>query len=330
MERRHLTISLPVQPTPQPRGRVHRLTVAPRGYAPVNALVGVPDDPAGLTLHFVGFNTAMGPWEAAKCAIWAALTQTTVVMCELPGFTRYGYHLPTRVRQDLMGGDPSSWAAATLACLKAATEVAHVPSDGWADVLAYSAGCSLAVAALPAIKAATTVRNLILVEPVSVQNRTIGRLSLHNTIDLVRVLQTVPRNLPSSWVRQAGLRQFQEPRLRFSPADFLALISMLSGDDTGVRLKTLDLPTTHIVRGGQSDLCPETSFAGLDAGLASREVPGATVTITGLGHQLWHALPAVDALARMLYGPQALSAASAREVVVGGRAESGVGVVDEA
>jgi len=304
MERLHRTIAELDESVPQPHGRVHRLTVAPRGHAPVNALIAVPEDPIGLTLHFVGFNTAMGPWEAAKAAIWADISRTILVTCEFPGFTRFGYHLPPKVRHELLVGDPTSWAAATLASLRAAAAAADVPTYDRVDVLAFSAGCSLAVAALPAINATTEVARLILVEPVAIENRTLTRLSVHNAVDLARILLTVPRNLPSSWVRQAGLREFQEPHLRFSPADFLALISLLSGDDTAERLRHADLPTTHLVRGQLSDLCPAGGFADLAADLESRNVPGQTITVRGLGHQLWHALPTVDALARALVAPQ--------------------------
>lgn len=275
--------------------------MAPRGYDPVDALVGTPENPQGLTLHFVGFNTNIGPWEATKCAVWASITQTVVVMCELPGFSRYGHQLPTRIRHDLLEGDPSSWASATLACLKEAAGQAGIPAPEEIGVLAYSTGCSLAAAALPAIQAGYGVSSLTLVEPVSLSNRTLGRLTIHNITDLVRLLKTVPRNYPSSWVRQASLRQLREPSLRFSFPDFLALITMLAGDDTRQRLDVLDLPVTNLARGAQSKLCVESEFIRLDARLAARDIPGTTCTIADLGHQCWHCLPAVDALARAVH-----------------------------
>jgi len=300
--RRHDTITLPRHPvTPQPRGRVRRITVVPRGYAPVDALIGVPEDPQGLTLHFVGFNAGMGPWEAAKCALWASLSRTIVVMCELPGFSRYGNPLPRRIREDLLDGDPSSWASATLAGLKAAVQAARVPVPDRIDILAYSTGCSLAVAALPAIQASYPISSLTLVEPVSLTSRTIGRLAIHNFTDLVRLLTTVPRNYPSSWVRQASLREIREPRPHFTLPDFLALVTLLSTDDTGIRLDSMDLPITHLARGSLSKLCPQSQFSLLDTRLASRQIPGTTAIIADLGHQCWHCLPALDALARTLH-----------------------------
>ena len=261
-------------------------------------MVATPEQSRGVTLHFVGFNIAMGPWEAAKCALWAWLTRTTVVMCELPGFSRFGRYLPARVRHDLMEADPASWASATLSCLRAAAEKAGVPEPRRVEVLGYSTGCALAAAALPAIQASYEVGSLTLIEPVSIADRTLGRLTVHNTADLVRMLKTVPPNIPASWVRRAGLHQFREPRLRFSPADFLALLCLLASDDTRVRLGSLDLPTTHLVRGSASRLCPRPAFASLDADLTARGVGGQTCTVTGLGHQLWHCLPAIDSLAR--------------------------------
>ena len=297
--RSHVTIALPGFPvTPQPRGRVRRFAVYPRGYAPVDALIGVPEEPSGLTLQFVGFNASLGPWEAAKLALWASLSHTVVVTCELPGFSRYGHPLPRRVRSDLLDGDPTSWAVATLACLKAAAVAGGLAAPETINVVGFSMGCSLAVAALPAISAVYDLGSLTLVEPVSLTSRTFGRLAINNMADLMRLLQTVPKNYPSSWVRQASLRQLREPRLRFTAADFLASVTMLASDDTGVRMDSIDLPTTNLARGSQSKLCPAPQFAALDARLTAREVPGITASVDDLGHDCWHCLPALDELAR--------------------------------
>ena len=295
-------ITLPSRPvTEQPRGRVRRITVAPRGYPPVDALVAVPENSKGLTIYFIGFNQAMGSWEAAKCAQWAALSGTIVVACELPGFSRYGLPLSTQVRQDLLNGDPSSWGLTTWTYLKAAVEVSEIKVPDSIEILAFSTGCSLAVSVLPAIQASYEVSTLTLIEPVTLTTRTMGRLAIHNAADWVRLLKTVPKNYPTSWVRKASLRQFWEPRLRFTPPDFLASVTMLAGDDTEWRVATLDLPKTHLVRASLSKLCPKQQFLDLDAHLEARDIPGITCTITGFGHQWWHCLPAVDALGRVLY-----------------------------
>ena len=299
--RRLETITLPARPvTEQPRGRVRRITVAPLGHPPVDALVARPDDPVGLTLHFIGFNQAMGPWEAAKYAMWAAISRTIVVACELPGFSRYGQPLSTQIRQDLLDGDPMSWGMSTLAYLNAAIETADLATPDEVSVLGFSTGCSLAVAALPAIQASYNVTTLTLVEPLTLAPRTIGRLALHNATDLLRLLKTVPHNYPSSWVRQAGYRQFKEPSIRYIFPDFLASVTMLAGNDTRVRLEEVSLPVTHLAHGSQSKLCVKSQFASLNSMLAEKQIPGTTCTITGLGHQFWHCLPAVDALARTL------------------------------
>ena len=297
--RRHVDIALPGFPvTPQPRGRVRRFAVYPRGYAPVDALIGVPEEPRGLTLQFVGFNASLGPWEAAKLALWASLSHTVIVTCELPGFSRYGHPLPRRVRADLLDGDPTSWAVATVACLRAAAQAGGLAAPKTINVVGFSMGCSLAVAALPAIEAVYKLDSLTLVEPVSLTSRTFGRLAINNMADLMRLLQTVPKNYPSSWVRQASLRQLREPRLRFTAADFLASVTMLASDDTGVRMDSIDLPVTNLARGSSSKLCPASQFAALDSRLTARGVPGTTAAIDDLGHDCWHCLPALDELAR--------------------------------
>jgi len=296
--RRHVTLDVPgYSLTPQPRGRVRRIAVYPRGYAPVDALIGVPEAPEGLTLQFVGFNASLGPWEAAKLALWASISHRIIVTCELPGFSRYGHPLPRRVRSDLLDGDPTSWAVATLACLRAACQAGGITGDE-VDVLGFSMGCSLAAAALPTIQAVLDVSSLTLVEPISLTSRTFGRLAINNMADLMRLLKTVPRNYPSSWVRQASLRQFREPSLRFTIADFLASVTMLASDDTGIRLDSMHLPVTNLAHGSRSKLCPAPQFAALDSRLTARGVPGTTATIEDLGHDCWHCLPALDALAR--------------------------------
>ena len=300
---RHLeTITVPLlSQTEQPRGRVRRITVAPLGHPPLDALVAFPENPRGLTFHFIGFNESMGPWNAAKLAMWAAHSGTIVVACELPGFSRYGQPLSTGIRQDLLTGDPSSWGISTLAYLNAAIEVADIDTPESVNVLAFSTGCSLATAVLPVIQASYKVSSLTLVEPVTLAVRTIGRLAIHNATDLVRLLKTVPPNYPSSWVRQAQIRQLKDPAIHYIFPDFLASVTMLSGDDTGVRMEGLTLPMTHLVRGSKSKLCPANQFAYLNSRLAARKIPGTTVQVTGLGHQFWHCLPALDELARILF-----------------------------
>ncbi|MDR0849176.1 MAG: hypothetical protein LBN10_09110 [Propionibacteriaceae bacterium] len=300
--RQRLTISLPARPViDQPRGRVRRITVEPPGQDRLDALVGIPDEPQGLTFYFVGFNQSMGPWEAAKCALWAAYSHTTVVSCELPGFSRYGKGLPRHIRRDLMADDPSSWASLTWTYLRSAAAAAKVPIPDQTSVLGFSTGCSLAAAALPAIQAACSVSTLTLVEPVALGQRFIGRLAVHNVIDFLRIIGTAPRNRPSPWVWRALHHQTRAPGVRYSPADFLALITLLSGDDTQARLSAADLPLTNLARGTRSKLCPGAGFTELDTRLASRNIAGTTCMIAGFGHQLWHCMPAIDALARTLF-----------------------------
>jgi hypothetical protein len=300
--RQRLMIALPAHPViDQPRGHVRRITVEPHGRTRLDALVGTPSDSQGLTFYIVGFNQSMGPWEAAKCALCAAYSRTTVIACELPGFSRYGLELPSLIRHDLMQGNPSSWAEWTWKYLQSTAEAAKVPDTNQVGILAFSTGCSLAMAALPAIWSAYSVSSLTLVEPVALARRTLSRLVVHNVIDLLRMVNTVPSNYPSSWIRQVIRRQLWEPNVRYSPADFLALITMLASDDTQRRLTADDLPLINLARGAKSKLCPGQPFADIDATLEHHNVPGTTGTIAGFGHQLWHSLPAIEALARTFH-----------------------------
>ena len=280
-----------------------RFTVAPRGCPPVDAMVGIPRGSSAttkLTLHFVGFNANMGPWEATKCALWAAATRSIVVMCELPGFSCHRDPLPTDIRHDLLKRDPSSWASLTLSYLISAAEKAEVPPPDEIAVLAYSTGCSLAAACLPQIQRAYPVTSLTLVEPVSLVDRSLVHLAVNNVTDLLRIVRTVPFNAANPWARLAVSRQMREPSVHFSLPDFWALITMLASDDTRVRLDEIDLPTTNLARGDMSKLCVGSEFTRLDERLGVRGISGTTARIAGLGHQFWHCVPAVDAFVRAL------------------------------
>jgi len=297
---RNITLD-PRSVTEQPRGRVQRLTVVPRGLAPVDALIARPEKPERLIFHFIGFNQAMGPWEAAKLAMWASISSATIVTCELPGFSRYGQPLSTKVRQDLLDGDPQSWGALTWSYLQAAVRAGEIDTFDSVEVSGVSTGCSLATAVLPTIQSSHDVIALTLMEPITLAIRTIGRLAIHNAFDWVRLMQNAPRNYPSTWARQASYRQWREPNLRYIFPDFLASVTMLAGDDTGVRLDELTLPTTHLARGGLSKLCAAEEFSRLNEKLAAKKIQGTTTTISGLGHQFWQCLPGIDALARLIY-----------------------------
>jgi alpha-beta hydrolase superfamily lysophospholipase len=299
---RHRTaITFPHTALARPRGVVRRFTVAPPGVPELDALACVVGDGSAQTWHFVGFNTVLGPWEAAKCALWATRTATSVVMCELPGLTRRGDPLPAPVRRDLLDADPTSWALLTADYLAAAARAAGLAEPAGLDILGFSTGCALAAAALPALRATHPVTSLTLVEPVSLTSRPLGRLAADNIVDALRVVRTVPGNLSNQWVRRTALRQVGEHGVTIAGADFAALSVMLASDHTARRLAQIDLPVTHLVRGAQSRLSRSADFEALDARLEERGVPGTTGVVTGLGHQLWHSLPAVDAVVRALH-----------------------------
>ena len=46
-----------------------------------------------------------------------------------------------------------------------------------------------------------------------------------------------------------------------------------------------------------------SAFDKLDRRLAEQGVPGPTITVTGLGHQLWHSFPMVVQLTKAMLGP---------------------------
>ena len=53
----------------------------------------------------------------------------------------------------------------------------------------------------------------------------------------------------------------------------------------------MQLARCALARGSKSSLCRLSDFERLDALLAGRGVGGPTITVQGLGHQLWHSFP---------------------------------------
>ncbi|MDR2974437.1 MAG: hypothetical protein LBV00_06955 [Propionibacteriaceae bacterium] len=344
-----------------PLARTERITVRVAGLAPIDALIARPEHPVGVTVHFVGFGIPMSDWERAKAALFADASNTIVVMCELPGFTRHGAELPVTIRQDLGQGDPLSLAEATWGCLEHAIRQATSRAggrpasglaahdldqlDGWRfDVMGYSTGCSLAVAVMPTIQTRYRVTRLTLVEPVALLRRSLPHLAVDNVTDLARIVRTIPGNLSDPWARRLLTQRRAGHGIHFSQADFWALVAMLAGDDTRARLDLATRsgagpgrmapatnqqnpspaanhepsqeedrfhgtdpsnrptwPPTDLVYGELSRLTSSVAVTGLDADLAGRGVPGMTCLVPRLGHQLWHSMPAVAALARTLH-----------------------------
>jgi hypothetical protein len=273
--------------------RLQAYRLHPTALSPLEALVAVPAEPGGLLFHFPGFNVPLGSWEALRCTTLAAATGLAAVAIELPGLSRLGNRLPEAVRRDLRAGRVGSWAELSLTYLWLAAAQAGVDGLPVRVLSGFSTGCSLAVAAHRQLRVEA---GLSLVEPVSVGSRSLLALELANLADLARLPGTLARN--RDWVAQAWRRQVAEPGVRYSTGDLLAIASMLAGRCIPDELAQ---PSWCLIaRGEHSSLCRPAEFDALDALLAQRNVAGPTLTVTGLGHQLWHHLAAVSALADRL------------------------------
>jgi hypothetical protein len=295
----------------RPDLEVARHTLRPQGRARLDALVVTPSDPKGVLVYFPGFNTPLGPWETAKCQYVAAATSMQVVITEIPGMSRHGDPIPRTVRADMLRGRVGPWAELNLDYISSAVDAGHIGDTTVMQALGYSTGCSLATAALPALAGFGPIEGLNLVEPVAISQRNLASLEAHNMLDFSRFPLVLATNLGHGWVMDSYRKQRREPSVKYGAADLLAIATVLAGEDLRRRLGEVDLARCALARGSRSSLCRRPDFDKVDASLEARGVGGPTITVEGMGHQLWHSFPAITQLIEAMLG--------APETGVGGR-----------
>ena len=265
--------------------------------APVEALLVQPAPAPRLLVYFPGFNTPLGPWEAAKCQMLAASFEEPVLLTEIPGMSRFGDTLPSRVRKSMLRGDIDVWAELMVDYQLAALEAAQQPLPAQVDLIGYSTGCSLAVAALRRWQEVAGVRSVTLIEPVATLPRNLLTLELHNLSDVLRQPASFATNHAHDWVMRARRRQLREPWVRYGPVDLVAIAQVLAQPHLPGDLPLDGSLVINLVRGKRSDLCHRESFRALH-----EAAPGAglTVEVAGIGHPFWHSFPVLDALVPLL------------------------------
>ena len=308
--RHAMTLSLDGRtPLRRPAIPVQRLTLRPQpGMAPLEALVGTPADSRGVLVYFPGFNTPLGEWEVAKCQFLAQATSLTVVMTEIPGMSRYRDPIPSAVRRDMLRRRIDSWAELNLAYFAEAFRAGGVSNTETMQVLGYSTGCSLATAALGQLNEWGPIEGLNLVEPVAIVQRSLASLQADNLADWGRLPWVHATNRHHDWVVATRRRQLHEPSVHYSAVDLFAIAQVLSSEGLLASLERVDLAHCAIARGERSSLCRHSDFEKLDAMLAERGIPGPSITVPKLGHQLWHSFPTLVGLTTaMLVGRTAPS-----------------------
>ncbi|MCW5952642.1 MAG: hypothetical protein KIT69_10320 [Propionibacteriaceae bacterium] len=297
--RHAVTLSLDGRtPLHRPAIPVQRLTLRPRpGMAPLEALIGTPTDSRGVLVYFPGFNTPLGEWEVAKCQFLAEATSLTVVMTEIPGMSRYRDPIPSAIRRDMLRRRIDTWAELNLAYFAEAFRAGGVTNTETMQVLGYSTGCSLATAALGQLAQWGPIEGLNLVEPVAIVQRSLASLQADNLADWGRLPWVHATNRHHDWVVATRRRQLREPSVHYSAVDLLAIAQVLSSEGLLAELERVDLAHCAIARGERSSLCRRSDFEKLDAMLAERGIPGPSITIPKLGHQLWHSFPTLVELA---------------------------------
>ena len=265
--------------------------------APVEALLVQPAPAPRLLVYFPGFNTPLGPWEAAKCQMLAASFEEPVLLTEIPGMSRFGDTLPSRVRKSMLRGDIDVWAELMVDYQLAALEAVQQPLPAQVDLIGYSTGCSLAVAALRRWQEVAGVRSVTLIEPVATLPRNLLTLELHNLSDVLRQPASFATNHAHDWVMRARRRQLREPWVRYGPVDLVAIAQVLAQPHLPGDLPLDGSLVINLVRGKRSDLCHRESFRALH-----EAAPGAglTVEVAGFGHPFWHSFPVLDALVPLL------------------------------
>ena len=230
-----------------------------------------------------------------SAVVVTARTETlmTVVITEIPGMSRFRDPIPAAVRRDMLRHHVESWADLNLRYLATAFEAGHVRNTEVMQVLGYSTGCSLATAALPALAEWGPIEGLSLVEPVAITRRALTTLQADNLADWARLPWVHATNRHHDWVLHTRRRQSIEPRVQPSPVDLLAIAFVLAGEELMAALESVDLARVALVRGERSSLCRRPDFERLDARLAERGIPGPTITVPALGHQLWHSFPTI-------------------------------------
>lgn len=281
-------------PIDEPLGRVLQFVVRIGPDAPpLEAMLVGPGSSERLLVYFPGFNTPLGPWEAAKCRLLAAAFDADVLMVEIPGMSRFGDALPARVRRTMLGGDVQAWALLLAEYQLAALSALGRRLPAVVDVLGYSTGCSMAVAALPGWQGRALVRSVSLIEPVALLSRNLLQLELHNVADVLRQPGTYATNRRHDWVMRTRRRQLREPWVRYGPVDLVAIAQVLAQPHLPGDLPLDGTVAINLVRGERSDLCPRDSFEELHA--AAPPV-GRTWDVEGFGHPLWHSFPLLDVL----------------------------------
>lgn len=265
--------------------------------SPLEALLTGAEAGPDLLVYFPGFNTPLGPWETAKCRMLASSFGEPVLLTEVPGMSRFGDALPGRVRKRMLRGDIEAWAELMVDYQLSALDAVRRPRPTRVDLIGYSTGCSLAVAALRRWQEAADVRSVTLIEPVATLSRNLLTLELHNLADVLRQPASYATNHTHDWVMRARRRQLREPWVRYGPIDLVAIGQVLAQPHLPGDLPLDGSLMVNLVRGERSDLCQREAF-----GLLHEMAPeaGLTVEVAGLGHPLWHSFPALDRLVPLL------------------------------
>ena len=282
----------------EPAGRLLQFVVRiDPDTPPLQAMLVGDSDADRLLVYFPGFNTPLGPWEAAKCRMLAHSFGQQVLLVEIPGLSHYGDPLPVAVRNTMLRGEVGAWADLLVDYQLAALESLGHAVPATVDVLGYSTGCSLGVAALRHWQERADVRSVTLVEPVSTMSRSLLKLEIHNMADGLRQPATYATNHRHDWVMRTRRRQQREPRVRYGPADLVGLAQVLARPHLPGDLPLDGSVAVNLVRGERSDLCDRQSFDALHE--AAPDV-GVTVDVAGFGHPLWHSFPVLEKLIPLL------------------------------
>ncbi|WP_162625288.1 alpha/beta fold hydrolase [Mycolicibacterium llatzerense] len=260
------------------------------------ATLGKPEASRQVLL-FMGFLACVEPFELQRFAVLAREWDAQVTVVDTPGYGQGGATLAWPERRGLLGGD---FTAVARRLVRTAQEVHSRLRHGPVTLVGYSMGASLASAA-SADPGLVRVADMVLVEPVAIRH--------WNPIGLIGAVRSEDEVLDDYLVRNAEVpgavppaEHRGEPPTRRCPVDLGLLGYAISRGGIGrdlLRANAIQSFPVQIGHGVHSRLSRSGDVRRLvatcrEAGIVIHDAP-----VAGR-HALWHSLPDVTALARLI------------------------------
>lgn len=258
--------------------------------------LGYPDAHRQV-LVFMGFLACIEPFELQRLALMSTEWDAQITVADAPGFGYGGARLTRAERVLLRRGD---FTAVARRMVRTAQDHHSPLRRGGVTVIGYSMGASLASAAA-ADAGLLRVDTMILVEPVATRRWNLVRLIRAACAEDAAVGEYLDRNGYCPGVAPPTNRRGEllPHRSRWDLAHLGFALSKGRIPSDLLRTNVIQSPLVQVVHGADSRLSRADDVKHLAAicrraGMHIRDVP-----VAGR-HALWHSLPDVAALARLI------------------------------